>query len=176
MKTTHNACATIALLNIIMNITSVDIGHQLRSFKESTKALPTPLRGLRISTDRFIRFAHNSFTRRMDHLNCDLALDNEASVANKKGKKKHATKKGRAQARKDRKSKTDYAFHFIAYVPVGDAVWELDGLRTHPRELGRLDRLGRIYILTNWLNRLDTAVKRLDRGRPTTHRSANVAV
>lgn len=28
------------------------------------------------------------------------------------------------------------AFHFIAYVPIGDSLWELDGLKRQPVKLG----------------------------------------
>ena len=28
------------------------------------------------------------------------------------------------------------SFHFIAYVPIGDSLWELDGLKRQPVKLG----------------------------------------
>ncbi|KAF4437071.1 Ubiquitin carboxyl-terminal hydrolase isozyme L5 [Fusarium acutatum] len=80
-QTTSNACATVAMLNIVMNAQGIDLGEKLRAFKESTKDLNTALRGHQISKNNFIRTIHNSFTRRMDHLNADLCLENEASDA-----------------------------------------------------------------------------------------------
>ncbi|KAH8706793.1 hypothetical protein BGZ61DRAFT_350599 [Ilyonectria robusta] len=134
-QTTDNACATIALLNIIMNADGIDLGQNLRDFKESTKHLSTPLRGHQLSRNTFIRTIHNSFTRRMDHLNADLCLENEASEASsKKVKKRAAPKKGRKTTRK-KKVKPEYGFHFIAYVPAGGYVWELDGLKSKPHRL-----------------------------------------
>ncbi|KAF7542823.1 hypothetical protein G7Z17_g11248 [Cylindrodendrum hubeiense] len=135
-QTTDNACATIALLNIIMNADGIDLGQNLRDFKESTKHLSTPLRGHQLSRNTFIRTIHNSFTRRMDHLNADLCLENEASEASsKKAKKRAGSKKGRKTARK-KKVNPEYGFHFIAYVPAGGYVWELDGLKSKPHRLG----------------------------------------
>ncbi|KAH7157186.1 hypothetical protein EDB81DRAFT_881461 [Dactylonectria macrodidyma] len=134
-QTTDNACATVALLNIVMNADGIDVGQNLRDFKESTKHLSTALRGHQLSRNTFIRTIHNSFTRRMDHLNADLCLENEASEASSKKTKKRATpKKGRKASRRKR-VKTEYGFHFIAYVPVGGYVWELDGLKSKPHRL-----------------------------------------
>jgi len=31
----------------------------------------------------------------------------------------------------------DEAFHFIAYIPISDSLWELDGLKRQPVKLGR---------------------------------------
>ncbi|KAG4285697.1 hypothetical protein FPRO06_06957 [Fusarium proliferatum] len=38
-QTTSNACATVAMLNIVMNVEGIDLGEKLRAFKESTKDL-----------------------------------------------------------------------------------------------------------------------------------------
>lgn len=62
-KTTDNACATLALLNIVMNRECIDIGEKLREFRASTMDLSPPLRGHVLSSNPFIRAIHNSFTR-----------------------------------------------------------------------------------------------------------------
>lgn len=137
-QTTNNACATVALLNIVMNAPGVRLGETLKEFKESTKDLSTALRGHRLGSNPHIRGIHNSLTRRMDHLNADLALENEASeAASKKSKTRYISKGGkRAQTRKKR-SESEYGFHFVAYVPADGYVWELDGLKTKPHRLGK---------------------------------------
>ncbi|KAG9250178.1 uncharacterized protein F5Z01DRAFT_425705 [Emericellopsis atlantica] len=133
-QTIHNACATVALLNIVMNAPDVDLGPQLESFRESTRELSTALRGHRLSSNKFIRSTHNSFSRRMDHLNADLSLENESRASKtKKSRTKAAPKKRKL------KNLDDYAFHFVAYVPWQGHVWELDGLQTKPRKLGPVD-------------------------------------
>ncbi|POR36474.1 Ubiquitin carboxyl-terminal hydrolase isozyme L5 [Tolypocladium paradoxum] len=142
-QTTNNSCASVAILNIVMNADEAELGEQLRAFKESTRDLSTPLRGHRIGSDGFIRAAHNSFVRRVDQLSADLCLANEADAARlKPARKRAAPKKGKEQqqrtASKKKKPNVDYGFHFIAYVPAGGHVWELDGMRTKPRNIGTL--------------------------------------
>ncbi|TWU78125.1 hypothetical protein ED733_007341 [Metarhizium rileyi] len=128
--TTNNACATVALLNIIMNSDNLNLGERLQSFKESTEGLCTALRGHSISSNKYIRKVHNSLTRRMDQLNADLCLENDVETASKiEGKQKRKSKKGALE---------EYGYHFVAYVPSGGCAWELDGLKSNPLNLGPL--------------------------------------
>jgi ubiquitin carboxyl-terminal hydrolase L5 len=62
-QTTNNACATIALLNIVMNVPEIDLGSSISSFKTATQRLKPAYRGQRLSGDDFIRNVHNSFAR-----------------------------------------------------------------------------------------------------------------
>lgn len=127
------------MLNIVMNVEGIDLGEKLRAFKESTKDLSTALRGHQISKNNFIRTIHNSFTRRMDHLNADLCLENEASDAKTStSKRRTAAKKGKRVPPRRKRSNAEYGYHFIAYVPAGGYVWELDGLQYKPHKLGKL--------------------------------------
>ncbi|RCI11110.1 hypothetical protein L249_7518 [Ophiocordyceps polyrhachis-furcata BCC 54312] len=141
-QTTNNSCASVALLNIVMNA-NVELGQRLQSFKESTMDLSTPMRGNSIGNNSFIRTAHNSFVRRMDQLNADLCLANEADAHSpKEPRAKAAAKKTKPTDKSEVKqasSEVDYGFHFIAYVPAGGFVWELDGMRIRPRNIGALD-------------------------------------
>ncbi|TGO51329.1 hypothetical protein BCON_0163g00100 [Botryotinia convoluta] len=129
-QTTHNACATIALLNIVMNVPNLDLGVGIRGFKEDTLFLKPAYRGQKLSQNECIRNIHNSFARRMDILNADLALSNEVSAWKKKRKTKR--KSGRSKSRSDVES----GYHFIAFVPVEGIVWRLDGLQRQPVSLG----------------------------------------
>ncbi|KAG6006082.1 hypothetical protein E4U21_007379 [Claviceps maximensis] len=138
--TTNNACATVALLNIIMNAPDIELGQQLADFKEATKDLDTFLRGHSISCNSFIRSIHNSFTRRMDHLNADLCLENDYTDASSRvTKKKPAAGKVRQRGAKRKRASLEYGYHFIAYVPCEGLVWELDGLRSNPHEIGPIN-------------------------------------
>ncbi|ESZ90661.1 hypothetical protein SBOR_8961 [Sclerotinia borealis F-4128] len=129
-QTTHNACATIALLNIVMNVPDLDLGASISSFKDDTHFLKPAYRGQKLSQNEYIRNLHNSFARRMDILNADLALSNEVSAWKKK--RKTEKKSGKSKSRSDEES----GFHFIAFVPVEDVVWRLDGLQRQPVSLG----------------------------------------
>lgn len=135
-QTTSNACATVALLNIIMNAEGVELGDKLREFKEETKDMCTSLRGHYLSSSTFIRTTHNSFTRRMDHLNADLLLENQASEASSKNKKRTVSSKSSRKKKKKANVDSEYGFHFVAYVPAHGYVWELDGLMNKPHKIG----------------------------------------
>lgn len=126
------------MLNIVMNSPDAELGPELAKFKESSRDLSSVLRGYELSRHAFLRGVHNSFSRRMDQLNEDLLLENEASNNAKSNKRSRATK-SRARARKGPAARSQTSFHFVAYVPVDGRVWELDGLRGAPRSIGVAD-------------------------------------
>ena len=117
-----------------MNAQDLELGDQLRNFKEATKDMNTVLRGHEISNNKFMRSIHNAFTRRMDHLNADLCLEN--AVSDTKSKKAKTGSRTTKKASRKKRVDDDYGFHFIAYVPVDGYVWELDGLRSKPHRIG----------------------------------------
>ncbi|KAI9787743.1 MAG: hypothetical protein M1839_000275 [Geoglossum umbratile] len=127
-QTIGNACATIALLNIVNNIPSVDLGENLEGFKQFTKDFTPALRGYSIGNFEFARQIHNSFARKMDMFNVDMALRNDAAAT--KGKRSGQVGENTGEA----------GFHFIALVPIGDHVWKLDGLERQPQRLGKIGK------------------------------------
>ncbi|KAK0101503.1 hypothetical protein ONS95_006671 [Cadophora gregata] len=140
-QTTTNACATVALLNIVMNVPGLDFGEDLQTFKEATEKLKPPYRGKRLGENGFIRSIHNSFARKIDILNADLLLKNEYEkwIKGKKGPKKAPANK-KSHANKNRKQiykDEEEGYHFIAYVPIRGEVWRLDGLQREPVKLGK---------------------------------------
>ncbi|KAJ2904634.1 putative ubiquitin carboxyl-terminal hydrolase protein [Zalerion maritima] len=134
-QTTDNACGTVALLNIIMN-SGIDLGGDLEAFREITKSLCPPLRGWSLSQNSFIRNIHNSFTQRNDFLNAELSLENKFEKASKRRKVSNTKAKA---IKKKSKPNPDNGYHFIAYVPIDGAVWELDGLQSKPICIGDYD-------------------------------------
>ncbi|KAH6721364.1 hypothetical protein BKA61DRAFT_699881 [Leptodontidium sp. MPI-SDFR-AT-0119] len=136
MQTTNNACATIALFNIVMNVPGLDLGENLQAFKEATQRLKPAYRGKRLGDNDFIRGIHNSFARKIDILNADLLLKHEYEKWVKTSKnppKKATTKKSQGKKKKD---DDEPGYHFIAYVPIRGDVWRLDGLQREPVKLG----------------------------------------
>lgn len=115
-----------------MNIPGLDLGDNINSFKGETQSLKPAYRGQKLSQNEYIRNIHNSFARRMDILNADLALSNEFSAWKKR---KHMKKKSGKRKSKS-KSDEESGFHFIAFVPVEGVVWRLDGLQRQPVSLG----------------------------------------
>jgi len=51
------------MLNIVMNCPDIDIGENLSSFKEYSKDLSPPLRGLALANFEYLRQCHNAFAR-----------------------------------------------------------------------------------------------------------------
>lgn len=62
----------------------------------------------------------------------DLSLKLEWAEAGKKAKRKNANNKRKKKAADE----DEAAFHFIAYVPMGTDVWELNGMQEKPLKLG----------------------------------------
>lgn len=130
-QVTHNACATQAILSVLFNaprsIESMDdnekiddedgrrlvLGSMLSNFKSFTSAFPPDLKGEAIGSSEEIRKAHNSFGRADDAFLSD------------------PTKRQKRVATDD-----DDVFHFVAYVPHVDGVYELDGLQSGPIRVG----------------------------------------
>ncbi|KAI0969144.1 ubiquitin carboxyl-terminal hydrolase [Xylaria arbuscula] len=150
-QTTAHACATVALMNIIMNTHTGKFGIELEEFRNMTRLLPPPHRGHALDTNNFIRAIHNSVARRSDLLSEDLLLDNKYESASRV--KKAPPKK---KAKTSRSSKPDYeegTYHYIAFVPVDGQVWELDGLESKPLSLGH-------YVGDNWLEVASETIQR----------------
>ncbi|KAI1804669.1 cysteine proteinase [Daldinia bambusicola] len=154
-QTTANACATVALMNIIMNAENAALGEELEKFKASTKELPPPHRGYSLDKNDFIRSVHNSVARRIDLLSEDLSLENkyEESVQVKKRK----TQKGSSRASRKKVVETNY--HYIAYVPVNGQVWELDGFQAQPLCLVANFKISIGPVSGSWIDTASTAIQ-----------------
>lgn len=102
-----NACATQAILSVLLNADGIDIGQKLNEFREFTQAFDAEMKGEAISNSDMIKEAHNSFAR-------PEPFGLEGSSGSGKGD----------------------AYHFIAFVPFHGVVYELDGLKAGPFALG----------------------------------------
>ncbi|KAL8780260.1 MAG: hypothetical protein Q9194_001023 [Teloschistes cf. exilis] len=130
-QTAKDACASVALLNIVNNIPEIELGENLRQFKDFTIDFTPSLRGDAISNFDFVKAIHNSFARKMDMLNADLQLKNDALA--------------RRKAKTEGTDDEDAGFHFIAFVPSQGKVWKLDGLERQPQKLGPI--VGRDWLV-----------------------------
>jgi len=105
----HNACATQAILNCLLNAPreKVELGKPLTDFLEFTAALDPQMKGLALGNSELIRKAHNSFRQQSSF-----------------------------EMEKDDKDEKGDAFHFVGYVCVDNKVYELDGLKAGPILVG----------------------------------------
>ena len=100
----QNACATQAILGILLNNTDkLDIGPTLNELKSFTQNMDPGTRGLAISNSEKIRVEHNKFSHP------------EPFIFTKK-----KAKDG------------DDVFHFVAYIHFKNAIYEIDGLQKGP--------------------------------------------
>ncbi|PSC68946.1 ubiquitin carboxyl-terminal hydrolase isozyme L5-like [Micractinium conductrix] len=102
----HNACATQAIVSVLLNRPELEIGPELSQLKEFVAGMPAAMKGLAIGNSDTIRSVHNSFSPPQPII-----------------------------PEKDDDDEKGEAFHFLAYVPVGGALWELDGLKPGPIQL-----------------------------------------
>ncbi|KAF7722244.1 ubiquitin carboxyl-terminal hydrolase [Apophysomyces ossiformis] len=120
----NNACATQAILSILLNRNDIELGDELRHFKDFTASFPPDIKGLAISNSDLIRSVHNSFARSDPFVN---------------------------EMHDPRASKDEDLFHFIAYLPIHGALYELDGLSHGPVRLGPCTD-------EDWLNKANEAI------------------
>ena len=94
------ACASVALLNIVNNIEGLDMGKEMRDFKDFTKDLDPMARGDAIDGFDFLKRIHNSFARETDLLNADMHMRNKMNKAKKRqaALQASATKKAKQAA------------------------------------------------------------------------------
>lgn len=106
-QTIQNACATQAILSIVMNAPGIDVGEELTRFREFSNGMDPVTKGMVVGNSEVIRAAHNSFGPQQQFI-----LDQDPGA-----------------------EKED-PFHFVAYIPHNGKVYELDGLQTGPFDLG----------------------------------------
>lgn len=111
----ENACATQAILSILLNCKHPDIklGNTLSELKEFCQSFDPHMKGLSISNSSIIRSVHNSFARQ-----AIFEYDSSAPT------------------------KSEDVFHFVGYVPIDGRLYELDGLKPGPIDLGAIPSNG----------------------------------
>ncbi|RUP46765.1 hypothetical protein BC936DRAFT_146546 [Jimgerdemannia flammicorona] len=127
-----NACATQAILSILLNSSSIDVGEELTKFKSFTAEFPPDLKGLAISNSDVIRAVHNSFARSDPFV---------------------------SEGRDSREDEKEDLFHFISYLPIHGALYELDGLSRGPVNLGGWVKDGSPCTDEDWLQKVRPVIQ-----------------
>lgn len=137
----QNSCATLAMINIIMNSSDVEIGEHLQQFKDFTKDLTPYQRGEALASFDFVKKIHNSFAKKMDMLEADRHLSYKVKKSQRLLKDKKARRKSTDSVATNDSAEgyDDNAHHFIAYIPLGNEVWMLDGLNAQPTGIATFD-------------------------------------
>ncbi|KAJ8112521.1 hypothetical protein OPT61_g5126 [Boeremia exigua] len=135
----QNSCATLAMINILMNNTNINIGEHLQQFKDFTEDFTPYQRGEALASFDFVKRIHNSFAKKMDILEADRHLSYKVRRAQRQSSDRKARRKSTDSAATD-DSAEGYeanAHHFIAYIPVGNEIWMLDGLNAQPLKIAK---------------------------------------
>ena len=101
----NNACATQAILGVLMNNSDkIDIGDTLKELKSFSNGMDPITRGMCISNSEKIKIEHNKFSR------AEPFIFTKSKVA----------------------EDGDDVFHFVAYIHFKNSIYEIDGLRDGP--------------------------------------------
>lgn len=110
-QTIQNACATIAVLNILLNTPGIDLGLEIGDFKSFITGFDSDMIGDTISNSELIRSVHNSFS------SPSMFVDEDNQPQSKN-------------------LDDSELYHFIAYLPINGQIYELDGLKQFPIKHG----------------------------------------
>ncbi|KAF4697022.1 hypothetical protein FOZ60_013373 [Perkinsus olseni] len=127
----NNACATQAILSVLLNAQGLEIGDVLTNVRDFTAGFDADTRGWAIGNSEEIRKAHNSFRPQ-------ASFDVVVSITGSRYIRCHMLF---SQEQREEGPKED-AFHFVAYIPFKGGLYELDGLRGGPIFLEATDDLG----------------------------------
>ncbi|EAN79477.1 ubiquitin carboxyl-terminal hydrolase, putative [Trypanosoma brucei brucei TREU927] len=102
-QTVNNACATLSIVNILLNHKeSIELGEVLGNFLSFTQDMNPYLRGTQVGECDALREAHNSFAP-VELFSLDHSVPDAGD-----------------------------AYHFVSFVYKNSAIWELDGLQEGP--------------------------------------------
>jgi len=109
-----NSCATHALVSVLLNCPSLELGNTLSKLKTHVQGMSPENKGLAIGNCPELAMAHNSHAvprarRRFDRTSGAVTTGSRYSGE---------------------------AFHFVSYVPINGRLFELDGLRKFPLDHG----------------------------------------
>ncbi|KAJ8596382.1 hypothetical protein M405DRAFT_928878 [Rhizopogon salebrosus TDB-379] len=118
-QTVNNACATLAVINALGNITPLTAGPQLMQLMNFTVGMDPQTCGMAITSADWLREAHNALSPPSS-----ISLDGL-----------------------DLPKKGEDAYHFVVYLPALGSLYELDGLKPYPVRHGEFDGSGEGWLM-----------------------------
>jgi ubiquitin carboxyl-terminal hydrolase L5 len=118
------------------------------------------MKGLAICNSPLIREAHNSLARPADIRASFYAASKHCTKAIKSktnSRRKPGTRAERKTPQKQREFQETY--HFIGYVPAHGKVWELDGLKSGPLEVGEIPPTTQFTLTQEWMSIVRPALR-----------------
>ena len=112
-----NSCATHALVSILLNCPSLEVGVTLTELKAHTEGMSPDNKGLAIGNCPQLAVAHNSHAAPRARRRIERPTSSSLATA-------------------ARGASSQETFHFVSYVPVNGRLFELDGLRKYPLDHG----------------------------------------
>ncbi|PBK85968.1 cysteine proteinase [Armillaria gallica] len=128
-----DACASQAILNILLNCSNVDIGMELSEFKEYTREM-SPKMNERACHIRFFSLA---WYVPPNFLHVDLMTPDQPTTP---------WPQPSSMPKPPPEEGDEETYHFISYVPAYSKLWELDGLKSGPLEVGD------VMAMTEWID------------------------
>lgn len=123
----QNACATQAMLSVLLNTPNLDLGTQLTEFREFVEHLDPESRGDAIAMSEFLQTQHNFMCR-------PQLMVNEGPIP-------------------QMSEEDDGLYHYIAYVPTDQGLFELDGLKPAPVFHGASTLENMVEVVRRRMNR-----------------------
>ncbi|CAG2054533.1 unnamed protein product, partial [Timema podura] len=110
----NNACATQAILSILLNCKHTDLvlGPTLSEFKDFSSSFDANMKGLTLSNSQSNSFVSQFICK--VYFSLTTLFEVESKLA----------------------SKDDDVYHFVSYLPIDGRLYELDGLKDGPIDLG----------------------------------------
>lgn len=128
-----NSCATHALISVLLNSSSVDLGAILSRLKDHTRGMNPENKGHAIGNTPEIASAHNSHASFYDQPEIVSSAEKMPAATTAR------TASNQVRSGHTSSYTTQDSFHFVSYVPINGRLYELDGLKRFPVDHGPID-------------------------------------
>ena len=123
----ENNCATQALLSVVLNHPNIARGEQLTEWHSTVQSATPAQKGAALGACDAMRRIHNGFAPPDPFPSAFSASSTRPNAGRGSPRSRGSASVGSLAP--------DPLFHFVAYIPVDGAVYEMDGMRSAPRRV-----------------------------------------